>query len=66
MDKYGISGMALKSALENPDRTDKGQFGRKIAQKALNGYILRIIYDEKNNIKTVITVYRVKKGRYEI
>ncbi len=66
MDKYKIQENVVKTTLEKPDRIDIGQFGRMVAQKALNGYTLRVIYEENNSLKTVITVYRAKSGRYEV
>jgi hypothetical protein len=66
MEKYGIREAEVISALEKPDKTDKGRFGRKIAQKALNGYMIRVICEESDGTKNVITVYKARGSRYEV
>ena len=62
MRRYNISIEQIEDALENPDRVIKGKFGRRIAQKRLNGKVIRVIY-EKN---LVITTYLARRERYEI
>ncbi len=66
MAVYNVSEEMVKAALEKPDNIVEGYSGRKIAQKKLNGYVLRVIYEEKNSIKIVVTVYKVRSDRYEI
>ena len=43
-----------------------GHSGRKIAQKRLNSYVLRVIFEERDKEVVVITVYRARRERYEI
>jgi len=52
--------------MENPDSVVEGHSGRKVAQKKLNGYVLRVIYEEKKGINVIVTVYKAKSERYEI
>ncbi|MBS3057030.1 MAG: DUF4258 domain-containing protein [Candidatus Diapherotrites archaeon] len=66
MLRYGISEEQIEEALDTPDSIAKGDKGRKIAQKRLNGYVLRIIYEEDLNGKVVITTYKARSERYEI
>lgn len=66
MAVYNVLEEMVKAALEKPDKIVESYGGRKIAQKMLNGYVLRVIYEEKNSTKIVITVYKAKSGRYEI
>ncbi|MBI4052917.1 MAG: DUF4258 domain-containing protein [Candidatus Diapherotrites archaeon] len=63
---YGISAGFAENCLKKPDRIFDGKNGRKIAQKRLNGYVMRIIYEEKEHSLTVITVYKARAERYEI
>jgi len=37
---------------------------RRIAQRFINDYIKRVVYEENDNI-TVVTVYPVRRERYE-
>ncbi len=44
----------------------KGHSGRKISQKGLNGYVLRVIFEEEKDINVIVTVYKAKSERYGI
>jgi len=66
MDIYGVLEALVKETLEEPDSVAESYNNRKIAQKKINGYVLRVIYEEKNATKIIITVYKAKSGRYEI
>ena len=66
MEIYDVSEALVKETIEKPDSIADGYNNRKIAQKKLNGYMLRVIYEEKNSTKIVITIYKAKSGRYEI
>ncbi|MBS3062169.1 MAG: DUF4258 domain-containing protein [Candidatus Diapherotrites archaeon] len=66
MKKYDFPSTLVLESLENPDRIELSNNKRKIAQKRLNGYVLRVIYEENRNLYTIITVYRAKRERYEI
>jgi len=50
--------------LEMPDRITEGYLGRLVAEKAKNGYILRVVYETIESQKIIITVYMAKKDRY--
>lgn len=66
MAVYNVTENLVKETIENPDNIVEGYENRKIAQKKLNGYVLRVVYEEKNSSRIVITVYKAKGGRYEI
>ncbi|MBI5553706.1 MAG: DUF4258 domain-containing protein [Candidatus Diapherotrites archaeon] len=66
MEIYGISEEQVFGALSNPDATLIGSKGRKIAQKRLNSYVLRVIYEDVGWARIVVTVYKAKRERYEI
>lgn len=66
MRVYGISKDAVIQAVEEPDRLERGHSNRWIAQKRLNHYVLRVIYEDLRTVKTVVTVYKARRGRYEI
>ncbi len=62
--KYGFEEVFVVEIIEQPDEVVDGYGGRKIAQKKLNDYILRIVYEEYENELLVITVYPAEKERY--
>lgn len=66
MEMYEISESLVKNAMENPNSVVEGHSGRKVAQKKLNGYVLRVIYEEEKGINVIVTVYKAKSERYEI
>ena len=53
-------------AIAHPDQEMPGYRGRVIAQKKLNGYVLRVIYEEETSTTVVITVYKARRARYEV
>lgn len=54
----------IELALKKPDKTIEARFRRKIAQKAINNMLIRIVYEEKKGIYNIITVYYTKAERY--
>ncbi len=48
MQKYSISEVSVINALQKPDILIDGYSGRKIAQKRLNDYVLRVIFEERS------------------
>ena len=66
MQEYDVPEDLVINAVQNPDNIIEGYRGRKIYQKKLNGYILRVIVEESKEIKTIITVYKARRGRYGI
>ena len=66
MEKYNLSERQVRECVTSPKRVIKGNYGRKIAQKPLNGYVIRAIYEERGNCITVVTCYKAKRERYEI
>jgi len=66
IEKYGLNKKQVLDCVKNPDIKIKGENERKIAQKRLNGYVLRVIYEINENIYIVVTTYKAKRERYEI
>lgn len=66
MQVYNVPEDLVKATIHNPDSVVDGYGGRKIYQKKLNGYIVRVIVEENKGIKRVITVYKARSGRYGI
>ncbi len=56
-----ISKELVIQALNEPDSVDTGYLGRKIAQKILNGKLIRVIYEEAEDEILVITAYITSK-----
>lgn len=59
--RRGISEERVKETIDLPDQTVVGYGGRKVAQKRYmmeqKEYLLRVIYEEKEEINRVITAY---------
>ena len=66
MQEYDVSEDLLKDTINNPDTITEGYGSRKIYQKKLNHYMLRVIVEENKEIKRVITVYKARSERYGI
>ena len=66
MEKYQISESDVKETINNPTNTSIGYSNRTIFQGNLNGYVLRVICEKVKNTIVVITIYKTKRGRYEI
>ncbi|HLC76904.1 MAG TPA: DUF4258 domain-containing protein [archaeon] len=66
MRQYDIQEELVNSTLENPDSILGSYENRKIYQKKLNGYVIRVVVEEYKGIKVVLTVYKARSGRYEI
>lgn len=62
---YNVTAEMVIQAVNNPDLIIGGYAGRKVYQKALNGYLLRVIVEEELLTKKVITVYKARRERYE-
>jgi hypothetical protein len=66
MDRYGIPEDDVHHALSQPDETVPGHSGRNVAHKALDGYVLRVVYEEVEGLLVVVTVYRARRSRYAV
>lgn len=66
MQRYDVSEALVLETLENPTNVTEGYGNRKVYQKKLNGYVLRIIVEESKGIKRVITIYKARSERYGI
>ena len=66
MQDYNISEDLVLETIRSPDNIVETYGDRNIFQKKLNGYVLRLIVEENEGIKTVITLYKARSGRYEI
>jgi len=69
LKRYGVNRKNLIEAINNPDEVvrgkRKGELERWIAHKLLDdGYMLRVIYEVKNEDINVITLYVSKQERY--
>jgi len=63
MAKYGLREDMVIGALRKPDRVTAG-YGRRIAHKFMDDYVLRVVYEE-DDVITVVTVYPARRERYE-
>ena len=62
--KRELSKTQIENVLKNPDKILEGKYGRKIAQKIVEGCLMRVIFEEQGNVYKVITVYYSKPERY--
>ncbi len=61
-----ISREQIESALHSPERILKAERNRLIAQRTLDEtHVLRVIYEEADDLITVITFYPARRRRYE-
>jgi hypothetical protein len=65
MKEYDIPESEVLAAIAQPDKVVQGHRDRKIAQKAVNGHVIRIVYEEAEDLIVVVTVYRARRERYE-
>ena len=66
MEAYNVDETLVEETLRNADSDIASYGGRRIAQKKLDGYVLRVIYEEQDHKKVVVTVYKAKRKRYEV
>ena len=59
------AGTAEHNAIQEP-QISLAHGGRQIAQKKLDGYVLRVVYEKQSHKKVVVTVYKARRERYEI
>jgi len=63
MIKYGLEEGAVVQALKAPDYVTDGGLGRKIAHRFMDDLVLRVIYEDNDEI-VVVTVYPARRRRY--
>lgn len=61
-----VSEKQVRDALEVPDLVDRSRFPLFIAQVGFDAHrVLRVVYKQENDIKTVITFYPGRRKQYE-
>ena len=63
---YNVSIDLVNNTLNYPDNILDTYGKRNIYQKKLNGHVLRLVVEESEEIRIVVTVYKARSGRYEI
>jgi len=63
LEERGIPRELVEEAVKNPDEVRDGYCGRKVAQKRLNGKLIRVIFEEEEGDVVVITAYVTSKIR---
>jgi hypothetical protein len=61
MEERGIPKELVEDTLKHPDKVIEGYLGRKVAQKNINGKVVRIIYEEDGENIVVVTAYITSK-----
>ncbi len=59
-----LSKKVVEDVVNNPGKVVEGKFGRRIAQRIAGGKLLRVIYEEGDNVYIIITAYYTKPERY--
>lgn len=63
---FNITEDEIKDAVRTPSNVVDGRKARKIAQKPISStHLIRVIYEEKENKKLVVTFYPARRERYE-
>lgn len=61
LEKRGIRREWIEDAIKNPTQVVEGYGGRKVGHKKIlisgKEYLLRIIYEETENVYTIVTAY---------
>jgi hypothetical protein len=65
MKEYDISESEVLAVIVQPDRAVQGRRGRKIAEKAVNGHVIRVSTRKLEDLIVVATAYRARRERYE-
>ncbi len=61
MKERGITEDEVINAISEPDYVGKGYGDREVAQKLINGKLLRVIYEKHGDEIIVITAYKTSK-----
>lgn len=63
---WDISRQIIEDTIKEADIIETGYKGRKIAQKRLTDrHVLRVVYEEKDEEITIVTMYPGRRSRYE-
>ena len=63
---FKITRGQIEDALYMPENIAEGGKGRLIAQRAISeSHLIRVVYQEEEDIIRVITFYPARRGRYE-
>ena len=68
LKKHGIEidKKTIQEIVSKPEKLERGYENRFIAQSKLNEtHVLRVIYEEMNNCKLIITIYPGRIKRYD-
>lgn len=66
MARYDVDAALVAAALRAPDRVVAGRHGRLVAERALNDHVMRVVFEEAEGIRVVLTVYKARRARYEV
>jgi len=66
MQRYEISEQVVRTTIDHPDQVSDTYGSRKIYQKRIDNYVLRVIVEEYKGAKRIVTVYRAKAERYAV
>jgi len=59
-----LSKKGIEDIVKNPEKAMDARFDRKIAQKILGDKLLRVIYEQEDNVYIIVTAYYTKPERY--
>jgi hypothetical protein len=62
----GVTLEFIEDAIKNPDIISRSYGGRLVVEKGYNSErVIRVVYEERNDIIVVVTVYPSRRGRYD-
>lgn len=63
---FPVSHKLVLDTVKDADRIERGDRGRFIAQKVIDGeHVLRVVYEKASGITTIITFYPGRRKYYE-
>lgn len=60
-----LSKTLIEGTVLYPERITVSRLGRRIAQKVIEGKLLRVVYEEKQSVYIIITAYYTYLERYK-
>lgn len=63
---FSVTKNQVIECLQKPDKIDPGYKDRKIAQRVIDdSHVLRVVFEEREDVRRVITLYPGRRERYE-
>ncbi len=65
MERYNLGRDLVLSTVRHPESVRPARGEREVRERALNGYVLRVVVEEEEEgLWVVVTVYKARRDRY--